>query len=106
MRILFDQGVPAPLRQLLSEHEVVTAHERGWSTLKNGDLLAAARHDGFEVFVTTDKHLKHQQNLSDSPLTILVLGTTSWPRIRQSAGAIIAAIAAVAPGDYVDIEIA
>ena len=42
MRVLFDQGTPAPLRHLLPSHEVSTAYERGWSTLKNGELLAAA----------------------------------------------------------------
>ena len=63
MQILFDQGTPAPLRQLLPGHEVATAYERGWSTLKNGELLAAAETQGFQVLVTTDTNLKYQQNL-------------------------------------------
>ena len=42
MRILFDQGTPVPLRKLLNPHQVETAFERGWSTLTNGELLAAA----------------------------------------------------------------
>lgn len=62
MRILFDQGTPAPLRKFLASHEVVTAYEQGWSTLKNGDLIAAAEAEGFEIFVTTDSNLKYQQN--------------------------------------------
>jgi hypothetical protein len=53
VRVLFDQGVPAPLRESLTEHEVSTAYERGWSRLKNGELLDAAEREGFEVFVTT-----------------------------------------------------
>ena len=43
MKILFDQGTPAPLREFLPKHEVLTAFELGWSTLKNGELLAAAK---------------------------------------------------------------
>ena len=42
MRILFDQGTPAPLKKHLSEHQVQTAFELDWSRLTNGDLLAAA----------------------------------------------------------------
>lgn len=64
MRILFDQGTPAPLRKFLPNHEVVTAYEQGWSTLKNGDLIAAAEAEGFEIFVTTDSNIAYQQKLS------------------------------------------
>lgn len=39
MRVLFDQGTPVPLQEALGDHEVSTAYERSWSTLKNGDLL-------------------------------------------------------------------
>ena len=42
MTILFDQGTPVPLRDALTGHTVATAYERGWSTMGNGELLAAA----------------------------------------------------------------
>jgi hypothetical protein len=55
MRILFDNGTPAPLRRALASHTVSTAHEMGWTELDNGDLLKAA--EGlFEAFVTTDQN--------------------------------------------------
>jgi hypothetical protein len=82
VRVLFDQGTPVPLRQVLVGHDVSTAYECGWSTLKNGELLAAAETQGFDVLVTTDKNLRYQQNLASRSIAILVLGTTSWPRIR------------------------
>ncbi len=63
MRILFDQGTPVPLRRFLSRHEVVTTHERGWSRLKNGELLNLAEAEGFDIFLTTDTNFKYQQNL-------------------------------------------
>ena len=84
MRILFDQGTPVPLRNFLSPHQVETAFERGWSTLSNGDLLAAAEQEGFEVFVTTDKNLGDQQTFGGMRIAIVVLSSTSWPRIQKA----------------------
>ena len=52
MRVLFDQGAPAPLRRFLAGHEVRTAFEMGWDTLSNGELLRAAESAGFGVLVT------------------------------------------------------
>jgi hypothetical protein len=60
MRILFDQGTPVGIRDSLQGHTVKTAHEQGWSTLLNGELLAAAEGAGFDVLVTTDKNLVYQ----------------------------------------------
>jgi hypothetical protein len=105
VRILFDQGTPAPLRLLLRDHEVSTAYERGWSTLKNGELLAAAEARGFQVLVTTDTSLKYQQNLASRSIAIVVLGTTSWPRIKVAAELVIAAIDAAAPGTYTEVTV-
>lgn len=103
MRVLFDQGTPAPLRQLLSPHDVTTAYELGWSTLKNGELLSAAEAHGLEVLVTTDMNLKYQQNLTSRTLAIVVLGTTSWPRIKAAAELVIAAVDAAGPGTYAEV---
>jgi hypothetical protein len=64
MKILFDQGTPVPLRRHFTGHVVDTAFERGWSGLENGALLDSAERDGYELLITTDQNLKHQQNLS------------------------------------------
>jgi hypothetical protein len=53
VRILFDQGTPAPLRNALTGHPVETAFELGWDTLQNGALLSAAENHGFDVLLTT-----------------------------------------------------
>lgn len=105
MKVLFDQGTPAPLRHCLAGHEVSTAHEQGWSLLRNGDLLAVAEQAGFEVFVTTDRNLKYQQNLAGRELAIVVLLSTSWPRIRDVTAAVQAAVDAAGPGGYVEVTI-
>lgn len=103
MRVLFDQGTPVPLRESLTGHEVSTAYERGWATLKNGDLLDVAERDGFEVLVTTDKNLKHQQDLHARSIAIVVLTTTSWPRIRREVSAVARAVNGAVPESYVEV---
>ncbi len=105
MKVLFDQGTPVPLRTFITSHHVSTAYELGWSTLKNGELLAAAESNGFEVFVTTDTNLAYQQNLSNRKIAIVVLSTTSWPRIQKSVAAIVSAIDAARPNSYQIVSI-
>lgn len=102
MRILFDQGTPVPLRRLLIGHEVSTAFEMGWSELDNGSLLAAAE-ALFDAFVTTDQSLRYQQTLSGRRIGIVVLPTTSWPRIQKQSGRIVEALEVLQAGDYVDL---
>jgi hypothetical protein len=76
VKVLFDQGTPVPLRKHLSaHHQVITAFELGWGALENGELIFQAESAGFEVLVTTDKNLKHQQNLAHRNIAIVVLET-------------------------------
>jgi len=104
MHILFDQGTPVPLRGVLSAHTVETAYERGWSRLTNGELLAAAEAASFDVVVTTDQSLRKQQNLSRRHVAIVVLPTTSWPRIEQHSQTVVNMIESVKPGDYRELS--
>jgi hypothetical protein len=104
VRVLFDQGTPVPLRAHLAQHDVETAYERSWATLKNGALLDAAEAEGFAVLVTTDVNLKHQQNLSSRRIAIVVLPTTSWPRIQRSAASVVAAVESSVTGSYIEVE--
>ena len=100
MRVLFDQGVPVPLRQELSGLEITTAYRMGWSNLSNGALLKAAEEARITVFVTTDQSLRYQQNLKDRSIAIVVLPTTRWPEIKPHAGKIRDALSQIQPGDY------
>ena len=105
MRIIFDQGTPAPLRRLLGNHQVETAFERGWHTLTNGELLSAAERDGFDIFLTTDKNLRHQQNPAGRAIAVIVLSSTSWPRIQRAAAEINRTIGLIQPGSFQEVEI-
>lgn len=104
MRILFDQGTPVPLRRSLHPHTVDTASEMGWATLTNGELIAAAEEAGFDAMITTDQNLKYQQNLTRKNLGIIVLKTTSWPRIRTSISQIISGVNSLPSSGYLEIE--
>ena len=105
MRVLFDQGTPEPLRQLLAQHEVATAYERGWSILNNGELLDAAEKEGFGVLVTTDTNLRYQQNLASRQIAIVVLTTPSWPRIQRAVSSVLRAIERATPGSYTEVQV-
>ncbi|HEY3760786.1 MAG TPA: hypothetical protein VGN23_03470 [Verrucomicrobiae bacterium] len=103
MKILFDHGTPAPLRRELPGHEISTAYEMGWAELNNGDLLSAAE-KSFEAFITTDKNLRYQQNLTGRRLAILVLPTTSWLEIQKHTDKVSSAIASLKPGDFIELS--
>ena len=105
MKILFDQGTPVPLRRELANHAVDTVYERGWSNLENGKLLDAAEQEGYELLVTTDQNLRFQQNLSKRAIAVLVLTSTSWPRIAKQTDAIRATIDRTGPGGYREVLI-
>ena len=83
MRVLFDNGTPRGVAAALADHIVEESRSRGWDTLTNGELLDAAEGAGFEVFVTTDRHIRYQQNL-------LIARLRSWCSARldgSSSGA-------------------
>lgn len=105
MKILFDQGTPVPLRRFLPGHTIDTAYERKWSALSNGDLLTMAEQEGYELLITTDRNLRYQQNLTGRQIAIVVLLSTSWPRIKQQTDHIQSIVDASQPGTYQEIPI-
>ena len=104
MRVLFDQGTPVPIRRYLEAHEVRTVAEQGWSTLKNGELLAAAEAAAFDVLLTTDKNIRYQQNLSQRRIAIVVLGEQQWPRLRSQVRLVQEAINGATVGSYLELD--
>jgi hypothetical protein len=84
------------LRHALSGYVVVTAYEKGWSNVSNGSLLRQAEAE-FDAFITTDKNLEYQQNLTKRQI---VLPTTNWPEIQSHQTEIAAAVSQMKPGTY------
>jgi len=89
----------------LKGHEVVEAVERGWEKLANGDLLDAAEAAGFELFVTADKNIRYQQNLTSRKISIVVLGNAQWPVLRRYVERVVTAVSAATPGTYTEVDI-
>ena len=76
MRVLLDECVDRRLAGDILGHDVRTVPEAGWAALKNGELLARAEHE-FEAFVTVDRKLPFQQDLSRFSLAVIVLRAPS-----------------------------
>ena len=106
MRVLFDQATPVPIRPYLQGHVVRTAAQQGWDTLKNGELLAAAEADGFDLLLTTDKNMRYQQSLAGRRIAVVVLGRQQWPSLRPHVDRIVEAIKTAAPGSYTEVDFA
>ena len=71
-RVLLDESVPRQLGQHLPGHHVETVPARGWAGARSGELLQRASSE-FDVFITGDQNLQHQQNPSRFQLAIIVL---------------------------------
>jgi hypothetical protein len=105
-RVLFDVNIPRPAARFLTHHTVEFADQRGWRELSNGDLLAAAEGDGFDVMLTADTNLRYQQNLAGRSIAIVALSTNAWPVIRDNISPIVAAIDTATPGSYREVALA
>ena len=104
MLILFDHGTPKGLIHALPGHTVHTAQAKRWDTLSNGALLNALEAAGFELLRTTDRRIRHQQNLQGRRVALVVL-TTRWSLVRQHRERIAAAVTSATPGSYSEVEI-
>lgn len=105
MLVLFDQSAPSPLRAHLKAHAVTEARDRGWDRLVNGDLLNVAEAAGFEVFVTADKNLRYQQNLTSRKIAIVVIGNAQWRVLRIYVDRVVSAVDGATPGSYAEVSI-
>lgn len=77
MRVLLDEMLDRRLKRWLPEGvEVVTVRERGWASKKNGELLILAEKE-FDVLLTTDRGIPHQQDISRFDLEVVVISAKS-----------------------------
>ena len=72
MRILIDECVHVGVKDAFSGHVVKTVTQIGWRSSKDGPLLTFAQ-DQFDVFVTIDRNLERQQNLTKLKIGIIVV---------------------------------
>jgi hypothetical protein len=76
MKILLDECIDRKLARAFVEHEVKTVPQMGWAGVKNGQLLALLERE-FDVFITVDRGLSLQQNLSRFDIAVIVLQASS-----------------------------
>lgn len=65
MKLLIDENLPKRLKQDFVEHEIFTVRDKGWNSKKNGELLELMTAENFDVLITFDQNLEHQQNLKN-----------------------------------------
>ena len=104
MRLLLDESVPRPVRRFLPGHTGRTVVEMGWGGVTNGEVLQLAASE-FDAFITVDKSLQYQQNLSGLPIAVVVLHAHSnelqvliplLPRLEE-------ALASLQPRSFVQV---
>ncbi|MDQ3010797.1 MAG: DUF5615 family PIN-like protein [Acidobacteriota bacterium] len=72
MRLLFDHNLPRKLKRHLPPHEAVLTREAGWDDFDNGELLDTAQQT-FDVLLTMDANLYHQQKVAQFDIAVIVL---------------------------------
>jgi len=77
MKLLFDEWTPKRLKKDFVGHEVLTVDEAGFKGLKNDKLLRNASDEGFDVLITVDQNIEHQQNLMSLSISVLILVSKS-----------------------------
>jgi predicted nuclease of predicted toxin-antitoxin system len=105
LRVLLDENVDRRLKQDFAEgYEVATVAEAGWAGEKNGELLRLAQ-NGFDVLVSTDKGIPHQQDVSRFDLAVVLLRARSNARedLAPLMEEVNAALASVEAGTVVRI---
>ncbi|CAN5439207.1 hypothetical protein BH09BAC1_BH09BAC1_30260 [soil metagenome] len=73
MKLLLDENLPKRLKTDFPEHEIYTVRDCGWQGKTNGALLELMLAENFDVLITFDKNLKHQQNFKKYPIPVIVL---------------------------------
>jgi predicted nuclease of predicted toxin-antitoxin system len=103
MRVLVDECLPRFLRRVLPGHFVQTAQDCGWAGIKNGELLILAE-EQFDVFLTSDKNLRYQQNLAERKIAIIELPANRRAVVKLLVPRLIEALNTLRPGDYLRLD--
>ncbi|HLM03188.1 MAG TPA: DUF5615 family PIN-like protein [Pyrinomonadaceae bacterium] len=84
MKLLLDENLPKRLRNDFLEHEIYTVRDKGWNSRKNGELLQLMLAENFNVLLTFDRNLEHQQNFDKYPISVFVLiaENNTYPVLR------------------------
>jgi predicted nuclease of predicted toxin-antitoxin system len=108
MKLLLDECLPRKMKFLFSGsgHTCETVREAGFGGKENGELLSLAE-GKFDVLVTVDKNLKHQQNITNRRIAILVIRADSndIDDLRPHLPEMLAGLRSVRPGQVVEVGV-
>ena len=106
MRVLFDENMPHPLRRHFTGFIVRTVQEMGWAGVKNGNLLTLAEGQNFDVLLTFDRNLEHQQNMARRTIAIVIVAALDKriPALLSMMPDILATVSAAQPGNIYQVE--
>ena len=104
MKIILDENIPLPLSGWLSPHQVTTVQKEGLVGFANGDLIAKIN-GHFDVFITVDKNLRYQQNLSGRTIAILELPTNQLPLLTPLQQQLSPLLDRMKPSEYQILEL-
>jgi predicted nuclease of predicted toxin-antitoxin system len=106
MKILLDECVPRTLKPSFSVdgHVCTTVPEAGLTGKTNGELLEVAERS-YEVFITLDKGMRYQQNLTGSKIAILIIRTKTnrLVDILPYVPACLSALLSIKPGQVIQV---
>ena len=102
MKIIIDECVPSIAKRGLPEQDIVTVQEMGWAGIKNGELLKLVASQ-FDVFITSDKNIKHQQNLSRLSVAFILLPSNQVPAVKALLPRLDAALKAIEPNQFLEL---
>ena len=106
MKIFLDECLDWRLSRDMVGHEVRTARQMGWTAIQNGELLLLAS-QSFDIFVTADRNLSFQQNLTAQSIAIIVLCAKSnrLSDLRTLLPFLLAAVGRARPGSVMRIGV-
>jgi hypothetical protein len=100
VKILLDECLPLDFRHSFPDHETHTAEWAGLKGRKNGDLLRSAEAAGYEVLLTVDQGMPHQQSSTGRRVSIVLVRsrTNQLEDLIPLANAILALLKTIKPG--------
>ena len=106
VKIILDHCLPRRLANAFANHFVRTSADLGWEKLLNGILLARAATE-FDVFLTIDKNLKHEQNLATLPIAVVVIMASSnrLNDVLPFVPAVQSQLAILKPNSFVEVNL-
>jgi predicted nuclease of predicted toxin-antitoxin system len=106
MKILLDECLPLDFRHKLTDHETHTAEWAGLKGKKNGELLRIAELAGYQVLLTVDQGMLHQQNLSSRKISIISVRakTNQMEDLITFVVTLLEALRTIRPGQVLSIE--